>query len=285
MLDQISFLSEHKIENTEMVNLIEKQKKNLSKPLLLDQTKIIDILNNIKKSLKYNLNDDLMNIIFTNRRFIDINSVYEKYKESINNIKNELSNDDSLKTEKRKFNDVFTIKDATTFTADNFEYYGDKIIELILIEEASEIFDTKNVTVKEKLLDFKLEYKSNYTSFKNTYKANYEKNSIFSCIFGKTNVKKDIDNLMELGCLLLPLGASFYKALILENMYADYFEAFVFGIFLQTFQSSTESAYINAKISVKNWLNNLDVYNNDKKRTKKWFSRYKNEKKKFNRNY
>jgi len=59
-----------------------------------------------------------------------------------------------------------------------------------------------------------------------------------------------------------------YPEIRVSIIWPDYFEAFVFGIFLQTFQSSTESAYINAKISVKNWLNNLDVYNNDKKRTK-----------------
>ena len=268
--DEIKELEINKNIRISMLNSIEKlpetnyiiklQIKKLSEPFTLNTTTINNIFTLINKNLKQELNADLMNIIFANGRFIDsIDLVYGNYVESIKKI------DNFIKTNsKKKILENKKIKNKKTFTADNFEHYGDIIMDIVLRKEADEIFNDEN------------------TTFRNIYITYYSQNSVFSCIFDRLDINNKIYELMKIGCLILPLGGDKHKLKKprIFDIYADYFEAFVFGLFLQKFTNDDEKdaiiSFNNTIEYIKKWICDFDSYKKVRYEINNWFSYIKN---------
>ena len=205
-----------------------------------------------------------MYTIFVNGRFLS-NDLYTKYSSSITEISTFIT-----KNIKKEMLNTKKITNEKTFTSDNFEYYGDIIMNVVIKSEANVIFGSEN----------------KYKSLRNIYEKYYERNSVFSCILDKAAVNREINDLLELGCLILPLGGDINKLYKLNKLkdykllYADYFEAFVFGIFLQTYinvdttvKKYTVEHKFNTSIQVIcDWLNKLPVYKSVKDNIRNWFN-------------
>ena len=236
------------------------QLKSLDKPLNDEQIKpSIELIKN--KLFLDDIDDNLFRMIFTNGRLMSkkIPELYIEYKDIIEEINKHVS---SLK---KDFLIKKSINNENNFNSDNFEYYGDIIIDAIINADAmSFIMSPKNIKI------------TNIEKIKNIYTDYYKKNSVFYCLFYRSRaVNNDIYNLAKFGSIILPLAGNWYKITDSKHyteMFGDYFEAVVYVKYLSLY-SKTKN-FDSVKIGMIEWLDKFLVYKNTKNKITEWLTHF-----------